>query len=227
MTAPQYLCAILMTITLSTLMGGGNNLWATDTSSITKEEFKDVLKAGNVDAVLASLKKIHHMKYKYDILKFLDDLWKERRQHHPDLPWSLVRMDIIKINIANLLLQADVNQIYDGDHAELGRFILDRISSQDKEVAIEAISASLFIDDELAVEKLLSVARRQESEFLFRASVVILAQMCTSSAIPSLIQLEKEVDDSELRSFVLEEIQAEKDNIGKSSWCRFKSQQKH
>ncbi len=225
MIKSQALGMIIVIMVLSSLIGAGTCLGATENTFLTKEELKDDLMSGNVDSVLKSLKKIPHMKYRYDILQFLDDLWEERRKKHPDLPWALVRMEIIKITIANLLLQADVDQVYDGDREKLRRFILDRVSSQDKAVAIEAIGASLFIDDKLAVEKLLSIARKQESEFFFRASVVILAQMCTSSAMTALIQLEKEVGDSDLRSFVSEEIKAENDNKGKSAYCRFKAQQ--
>ncbi len=218
------LVGLAVIIGLLVLLTGIKNTESADGGLITKKILISEIRTENIDKVSKTLEEVNSMKYQGQILPFLNDLWEQRTEKHPDLPWPVISTDIIRVHIANILLQAHINKQFDSDWSNLRKFVLDRIDNNDRSVAMQSIQTALYIDDDQAVKRVLEVAKKRESQILFRLSVVILAQMCSPSAEDALVELERTLKDEESRSFVINEKDGANASKGKAFYCDYKMQ---
>lgn len=185
---------------------------------VSVDELATSLETGNIDRILNMLNAIKQMSYQGEILPFVYDLWNGREDKYPDLSWKIVNEDIIKVELANILLQAESNGRVEIDKAGLHKFVLKLVNSKDVGVVRSAISTLALTDDEGDVSKIFSIAIQQKKG-TFRVSILALAEMCNSAAGKALDKLEKDVEKPELKSFITEtriNIKAFKE---RTRWC--------
>lgn len=180
---------------------------------LTKE-----LNTRNVDRIIKTLNMVKRMSYQGKILPFIRDLWEERKDKYPDLPWNIINEDVIKVELANILLQAAANGKIEINTEKLHKYVLGLIDSEDTDVARSAILTLSIIDDVRDVDKIFSIAKQQKKG-TFRASVLTLANMCNSAANTALEQLEKYVDNSELKFFITNTRDSMEDFKIRTHWC--------
>lgn len=206
------------TLMLCLLAWGGVSLSAQSDTYVSVDELTATLKTRNVDRILVTLNTIKQMSYQGEILPFVRDLWDGRKDKYPELPWETINSNIVKVDIANILLQAHANGKIKLDTESVHRYVAGMISSTDIDVARNAILTLSLLDDEKDVAKILAIAKRQQKG-TFRAAVVALSKMCNPAAAKALAQLEESVTGKELKSYVAEtrrESQAFKERSG---WC--------
>lgn len=205
--------SLLFLLGSTTVLGSNDNF-------VSIDELTAELNTRNIDRILKALNTVKRMSYQGKILPFVHDLWDEREDKYPDLPWKTVNADIVKVEIANILLQAEANGRIEIHREELHKFVSRLINSADVDVARSAILTLTLTDDERDVDKIFSIAKQQKKG-TFRASVLTLAKMCNSVASKALDQLEKDVEKSELKSFIAETRASMEAFKERTRWCDY------
>src|SRR5271166_2444259 len=68
------------------------------------------LRAQKLDDTSDVLNQVKKAQQKGDVLPLLVDLWENDKVKYPDLPWNFVDLDAVRINIADVLVQAYRNR---------------------------------------------------------------------------------------------------------------------
>ena len=177
-----------------------------------------VLKSKNITKIIETTNSIKRMGYKGEILPFIRDLWDNRKNKHPDLPWRTINSKVVRLEFADILIQAERNGRIGIDVNGIHEFAAPLIEDEDPEVARNSIFILAVIDDEKDVGRILSLAK-QQNRATFRSSVVALSEMCNSEAGKALEQLEEYIEDSEKRAYVSETRHTMKSFKERTGWC--------
>jgi hypothetical protein len=161
---------------------------------INVENLKADLQTRDIDRIGKTLNDVKQMKYQGQILPFLVDLWSNQKAKYPELQWEIINSDIVRVDIPNVLLQAQRNGRIQINDDELYEFLAKLLGSSDLQVAQNAILTLSLIDEPRSVEKILSAASRK-NKWTFRSSFVALTSMCHPAAEKALDQLEVLVKD--------------------------------
>jgi hypothetical protein len=200
------------------LLWGGASLSAPSETYVSVDELTATLKTRNIDRILVALNAVKQMSYQGEILPFVRDLWDGRKDRYPDLPWETINADIVRVDIANILLQAEANGKIKVDKEKIHRYVAGLLGSTDIDVVRNAILTLSLLDDEKDVDKILAIAKQQQKG-TFRAAVVALSKMCNPAAAKALAQLEESVTQKELRSYVAETRRESQGFKERSGWC--------
>lgn len=161
---------------------------------INVENLKADLQTRDIDRIVKTLNDVKRMGYQGQILPFLVDLWSNQKAKYPELQWEIINSDVVQVDIANVLLQAQRNGRIQIDDDELYEFLARLIGSSDLQVEQNAILTLSLIDEPRSVEKILSAANRK-NKWTFRSSFIALTSMCHPAAEKALDQLEVLVKD--------------------------------
>ncbi len=154
---------------------------ATNGEYIHVDDLISVLKSKNITKIIETTNSIKGMYYQGEILPFIRDLWDNRKNKHPDLPWKTINAKVVRLEIANILIQAERNGRIRIDVNDIHEFAAPLIEDEDPFVARNAVSILAIIDDENDVGRILSLAK-QQNRSTFRSSVLALSDMCNSEA---------------------------------------------
>ncbi|NOY16309.1 MAG: hypothetical protein GXP23_05140, partial [Gammaproteobacteria bacterium] len=205
-------------LSLMLVLGKADATAASD-SFVSVADLKAELKSKNIDHIIKVMNRVKQMSYQGQILTFLHDLWDEQEVKYPDLPWETIRVDVIKLEIADILLQANANGKIKIDREKFHKFILELIDSADIDVVRNAIIALSIIDDEKDVDKIFFIAKRQ-LKGTFRASVLTLSKMCNPAAGRALDRLEDHVTKSDRKSFITKTRDSMATFKERTGWCK-------
>jgi hypothetical protein len=125
---------------------------------VNVENLKADLQTRDIDRIVKTLNNVKQMNYQGQILPFLVDLWSNQKTKHPELQWEIINSDIVRVDIANVLLQAQRNGRIQVDDNELYEFLARLLDSSDVQVAQNATLTLSLIDEPRSVEKILSAA---------------------------------------------------------------------
>ncbi len=165
---------------------------AADSSITTK--LTEALRENNVEMVLSLINDAKELSYQGEIIPFMYSLW-EGEKLPTDISPTLIKKDIIRINIADLLVQAAKNGLVKINEKEFQVFAQKVLSSGDAEVISSALFVLAHIDDPNDVNRIEPFVL-SKSEYLFRSATLSLAMMCNNAAEKSLEGLERKVSDS-------------------------------
>src|SRR5713101_3969811 len=85
-------------------------VWASNGAFVTVQSLTADLESRNIDQIDKSLNDIKMMSYKGEILPFVVDLWEKRKDKHPRLPWDVIETKIVRLELADILLQSVKNR---------------------------------------------------------------------------------------------------------------------
>lgn len=185
---------------------------------VSVKELKAVLRSENLDAVTKTLNDVKGMLYKGEILPFIEDLWHLRKQKHPKVAWHVVEKKVVRLELANILLQARQNGYLKFDPHDMAEFAIRHIRSRDFWVRYHAISVLGLTESDFAVQELLKIAKREDDE-TFRAASFELIQMCNPNANRAVADLLISVKDRIRRKHMKESIKKWEDFNRGHTWC--------
>ncbi len=180
--------------------------WVTDATyagTANVETLLSAFKSKNIDRVLSSLNEIKRSRYQGDVLPLLEALWNKDEEAASQVPREMLDYDIVRIHIADVLMQARNNGLIDIPVSNIHASARRLLKSPDKEVVAATVFVLAQIDDPKDVEELESIALTNEG-YLFRSSVVALSMMCNSAAGPALEKIGNLVSSPEKSQFVRE-----------------------
>ena len=121
--------------------------------------------------------RLKKMNYQGEILPFVKDLWHLKKNKHPDLAWNIVTKDIVRVEIANILLQAERNGLIDINKENLHNYILGLLSSNDVYVVQKSIFTLSTFDYNSDVDDILSIAKKR-NKITFRKTKLKRSRIC-------------------------------------------------
>ena len=211
LTIPIVPTATILIVLLTTA-------WAANDVFVTVQSLTADLESKNIDRIDKSLNDIKTMSYKGQILPFVTDLWEQRKDKHPGLPWDVIGSEVVRVELADILLQAWKNRLVKLDPEPLHRYVAGLITSPDPDVARIAIVALSMVDDEADVEGIHQIAKQQEPA-TFRVAVLSLSRMCNQKAAKAMAELERSIAEPPLKSFIVERQQVSEEFKKQSTWC--------
>jgi hypothetical protein len=155
------------------------------------------------------------MFYQEEILPFLEDLWAQQKDKYPNLPWAVLSYDAVRIEIADVLLQARRNRKIKFDPGPMEQFAINLLNTSDVWTKMSAANVLGLTETDEAVAALMTEAV-SVNRSTFRVTVVSLARMYNPSAQAALEALLKQNLRESSRMYVLEQ---------KTAWNNLK--QKH
>ena len=181
-------------------------------------DLKRYINMGDIDRLTEVFNYVKRMHYQGEILPFIRDLWDEREDKHPNMRWEVARKPIVKVELADILVQAERNGLIAIDKERVRQFLTTYLSAEDVQVVRRAILVLGPIDDERDVPAILAIAK-QEREATFRVSAIVLSKMCNKSAAAALDELEPQLKRDDFRAY-LKEIRTGVSAAYKDRFCR-------
>ena len=183
---------------------------------ITPNILKNSLNSENLDQIITVLNDIKGMDNKGQIFPVIQDLWNLDLANHPTVPPKIAMEPIIRVHLADILMQAYKNGEIEINTSELHDYISGVLSSSDTFLVIDTIIILALFDRESDVDKLIEFSKKKK---YFRPSVISLGSMCNSYAGKGLEKILKLQNDPEARSFIKKVME---DRLDESeSTCKF------
>lgn len=202
----------LFLILLSTVV------WASNGAFVTVQSLTADLESRNIDQIDKSLNDIKTMSYKGEILPFVVDLWEKRKDKHPRLPWDVIDTKIVRLELADILLQAVKNRRLKLDSQPMHRFVSGLVDSDDPDLARKAIGTLAILDDEADVDRVHQVAKGKDPA-TFRIAVLTLTQMCNQKAASAIAELEVSIAEPQLNSYIKQRKRDSEEFKNRTAWC--------
>ena len=208
-------CSILLVIILLGSFISSAAILAKGSNDIN--ELKKSFQAEDVKSILNTLNSIKELKYKVEALGFLADLWNQEQSKYPDLSWSTINKDIVRLNIVVILVTANSNGHIKIDVKPMRQYVLSLIQNKDLQLASEAIMYLSLFRDPKDVPLLLGMAKRNERS-TFRYSVIALSTICVPSAMDALKELKSYFKEKKIIAYMDENIKKSQ-SLHKIGYC--------
>jgi hypothetical protein len=140
-------------------------------------------------------------------LLFLKDLWENNQNKHPELPWKNFQSDLVKTELANVLLQADRNGFHTVNKIVLHKFVLEKVKSPDKIVKGLAAHTLGMAGDDADIKVLVNIVMQEEPGVYEQAALGLIA-IDSPAAKNSLRELRKTAISQQAKTFLDEIIQS-------------------
>ena len=141
-----------------------------------------VINAQKLDDTISILNEVKRTQHQGDVLPLVQDLWNNDKKKYPDLPWNFVNLDAVRINIADILVQAYRNGLANVDRGALHAFAQKVASgSSDMQARGNALLVLGIIDDARDVPVLRSAAL-EERDWISTSALISLGTMCNGAA---------------------------------------------
>lgn len=151
------------------------------------------LSENNVEEVLSLINDAKEHSYQGEMIPFMYSLWKGE-----GLPTGtslvLIKKDVVRINIADFLVQAYKNGLVEINEREFQTFAQKVLSSNDATAISSALLVLAHIDDPNDIKRI-ELFVLSKSDYLFRSAALSLAMMCNELAGKSLARLQNKVSD--------------------------------
>lgn len=162
-----------------------------------------------------------HLRSHRKELLFLRDLWRRDQKKYPDISWKNVNSPNIRLEIADILVQASKSSILDLDENEkkdIHDYVLEYIGNKNPDIIRRVVMILSTIDDKNDVEKVYAIAKEQRG-FPYYSAVLSLVRMCSEEASAALLRLEEIVTNKEKRSYIRTTKRSFEDRKNNWNWC--------
>jgi len=175
------------------------------------------LKNNNVDHVVTLLNDAKEFSNQEEIVQYINNLWVDKNAP-PEVSNKLLHKSIIRINIADFLMQAYNNGNSTVHIQEIHKYAKLQLTSHKEEVVSMALFVLAQFNDENDL-KLIEPFIFSKSDYLFRSAALSLAMMCNDKVDNRMEYLQKQLDSSR-KHYLIEtrkKFKKMKDNDG---YCR-------
>jgi len=171
-------------------------------NAVNVETIRSTLKTRNIDEIIDVMNKIKMLRYQGHVLPYLDSLWHGKTDELPNESWDVIKLDIVRLEIADILLQADNNGDYKADRKEIHKFVRNLLNRRkDSGLIRRALLVLSHFDCEDDVDFIVSIALNEDRR-TFRAAIIALADMCNEKAKKALVSLSNKLKREDYREYV-------------------------
>lgn len=151
----------------------------------------DALSGNNVNQVLSEINNAKELHYQGEMIQLMKAVWSGENLDK-GISTDMVKKDIIKINVADFLVQAHNNGLIDIDTDQFRVYAKKVLNSADTEAVSSALFVLANIDNPEDV-KLIKPFILSKSDYLFRSATLALAMMCNDKSDEALADLAENV----------------------------------
>lgn len=173
---------------------------------ISATQVKDVLRSRNLEDIIVALNEVKRDQRSAELLQLVSALWKDKVDGNEDLPWDLIRSPRVRIELANILAQADRNGYVKVDRGALRKYARSVLKGDDERAKGTAALTLGIINDGSDVAVLKKEALR-EQPLTFRSAVIALHEICDPHASLAISDLKRRVMREEYRAFLRQSTQ--------------------
>lgn len=205
-----FLCVVLIFL-------ANNSGFAAKRNISTAELLKDI-NSGNASLVVSDLNLIKAGGKNDGILHTVLMLWELDRKKLPELNWDLVSEDMVRVEVADTLLQAESNGSIKLNPAPLHKYLTSMLKSKDLNIVRSAVLALSSVGDPGDVDAICKIAMREQAG-TFRASVVSLSQMCNPAAGRAMARIRRNIKNKNNINFLDKTMRRASNFKERTGWC--------
>lgn len=165
-------------------------------SGFSGEELKKILQERNASALSESLNKVKKLGATRDGLQLLEKVWAGERSQYPEFAWETIADAGVRLNVADILVQAAKNGDITSEPADVHDFVRNTLDTGSPNlVGQAAITLSTFERDE-DVPALERIAMQRDPR-TFRSIILALSRMCAPAADAALTRIEQGASSSD------------------------------
>jgi hypothetical protein len=146
-------------------------------SAVSRDELVATLLTQDFDRTILMMNRVKGMRYQGDVLPLLAEAWELKLTNLPQVNRAFVAHPRIRIELADVLLQASRNGAAGLQPEEYISYARQNAISNDREVAMQAILV-LGVGRDRADLPLLTTILESESESTFQAAAISFVQNC-------------------------------------------------
>lgn len=147
----------------------------------------DVLSGNNVNRVLSAINDAKELQYQGEMIKLMKAVWSGENLDK-NISVDMVKKDIVRINVADFLVQAHNNGLVDIDTNQFRAYAKKVLNGSDTEAMSSALFVLANLDNPEDV-KLIKPFVLSKSDYLFRSATLALAMMCNDKSDEILVEL--------------------------------------
>jgi hypothetical protein len=171
--------------------------------TVSREELIESLESKDFDRTVSVMNRIKRMQYQGDLLPLIKDIWEGNFLSVPNVEKTFVEHQRIRIEIADVLLQASLNNSgFKLEPSVYSNYARGLVYSDDATIATQAISVVGIAKDPTdlpLLEKLL----KEENTSTYRAAAIAYTENCKVNAA-AIDQIASSIKSGEIRSFLRE-----------------------
>lgn len=168
---------------------------------VTPQSLTEILNSRNIDSISKTMNDIKRQRHKGEILPFIKGLWKLDRSKYPDLPWEVIEMPPVRLEVAHVLVQAVWNGEIDIDIAPMHAFARSQLQDGTPENIVTAMFTLATINDPADISILKEVAK-EENRTTFRMSVITISEMCAEGPREAALdEISESLSNKQFRQF--------------------------
>lgn len=173
--------------------------------AISAEEQKliDAFNSNSVEQIIAEINNAKKYRYKGDLNELLINMWYSKNDN--TVSSKMMQKDIVRVNVADYLIQAYNNQLIDIDISGMHDYVKSLLKKKDPEVLSVALLVIGKIDDPQDVD-LLEPFLLSDSMYLFRSATIALAMMCNKKAVDKVSNVLSKLTDHEKKEFMIQTV---------------------
>ncbi|MFA6903767.1 MAG: hypothetical protein WC236_11870 [Gallionellaceae bacterium] len=174
----------------------------TERKAVSQDELIAVLETKNFDLTISVMNRVKMTHYKGDLIPLLKNIWAGKLVDIPNINKVFVDHPRIRLEIANVLLQASRNDLgFDLEPNSYNEYARSMVHSKDKDVAIQAISI-LNIANNPADLFLLKKLVEEENSATFRIAVIAFTNNRAATQI-DVERVAEALKSSEIREYLM------------------------
>lgn len=168
---------------------------------LSVDKLRTVFKNGSHAEVVEALNNVKRQQDQKELVDFIKELWMMTGVNLTDIPPERLRNNVVRLNIADVLIQASANGYGSIDTADMRQYARSMIGSDHKDEAIAAASALSHASD---LEDIDALARglSDPRDAVFRTTALSLAFNCNEDSRKELGNYAANAADSARVAFI-------------------------
>jgi hypothetical protein len=169
--------------------------------SISVNELKNILRSDDLNAIVIAMNRVKQNQRSPELMRFILKLWRE-----DGVPATgVMRSDIVRLELANVLVQANNNGFIKIDVEEIRKYAKEVIAGPNddaKAIAIETLGLTRNADD-IPLFKRIAL---EENSLTFVEAVLALNQSCEKRAKVALAEIKRRITREQNKKFLQDSI---------------------
>ena len=201
MKMPNYLIIIFFTCLFNFLSASGSFAQPFPGKPISVLELKQALKSEDDKTIIQAMNLVKQNQRSNELMMFIIKLWMNDKQLYSDLPWRILNSDIVRVEIANVLVQASNNGLVKVNRDELRTYAKQVITGSDQMAKATAVSTLGLLGNSADINLLKNIAL-EENPRTFSSAILALSENCDSKATSALNDVKSKVNSNQSKKIL-------------------------
>jgi hypothetical protein len=152
----------------------------------------EVLKTDDADEIVRVMNELKRKQSSWELMDFTMELWNKNKTKYPELNWVMLESPVIRIEIADILVQANYNGYVKIEKKEINNYAREVINGPDQMAKSQAVSVIGTLKNEADIPLLRNVAL-EENPVTFTSAILALSSFCKDQGANALNEINKKL----------------------------------